>query len=61
MKRLTIYTYAIRLKPGEDLKESIEKVVKEKSIKAGWIATCVGSTPLEELQIKDLSARQAEK
>ena len=35
--------YAFRLKPGEDLKQAIEKLVKEKNIKAGWISTCVGS------------------
>ncbi|MBC7874143.1 MAG: DNA-binding protein [Ferruginibacter sp.] len=36
-------TYAFRLKPGEDLKEGIEKLVKEKSIKAGWVASTAGS------------------
>lgn len=36
-------TYAFRLKPGEDLKLGIDKIVKEKNIKAGWVATCVGS------------------
>ncbi|HEV7454414.1 MAG TPA: PPC domain-containing DNA-binding protein [Candidatus Saccharimonadales bacterium] len=30
-----------RLKPGNDLKESIEKVVNEQAIKAGFIVTCV--------------------
>lgn len=35
--------YAFRLKPGEDLRKSIEVFVKEKSITAGWISTCVGS------------------
>lgn len=35
--------YAFRLKPGQDLKQEIEKLVKEKNIKAGWISTCVGS------------------
>ena len=35
--------YAFRLKPGEDLKQSILQIVKEKDIKAGWISTCVGS------------------
>jgi len=35
--------HAIRLKPGEDLKAGIEKLVKEKNIEAGWISTCVGS------------------
>lgn len=38
-----IATYAFRLKPGEDLKEGIEKLAKEKNIRAGWVATCVGS------------------
>ena len=38
-----VTTYAFRLKPGEDLKEAIEKEVKEKGIKAGWVATCAGS------------------
>lgn len=36
-------TYAIRLKPGEDLKLELEKLVKEKNIEAGWISTGVGS------------------
>ena len=43
MKQETISTYVVRLKPGEDLKEGIEKLVKEKKIQAGWVATCVGS------------------
>ena len=37
--------YAFRLKPGEDRKEIIEKMIKERAIKAGWVATCVGSLP----------------
>jgi len=35
--------YAFRLKPGEDLRRSIEAIVKENNIEAGWINTCVGS------------------
>jgi len=38
-----IVSYAFRLKPGEDLKLSIQKLVNEKQVKAGWIATGVGS------------------
>ncbi len=38
-----INTAAFRLKPGEDLRTGIEKIVKEKSINAGWVATCSGS------------------
>jgi uncharacterized protein len=35
--------YALRLKPGEDLRKGIDVIVKEKNITAGWINTCVGS------------------
>lgn len=35
--------YAFRLKPGEDLRQGIDAIVKEKNITAGWINTCVGS------------------
>lgn len=38
-----ITTIAFRLKPGEDLKEGIEKIAKEKQLTAGWITTAVGS------------------
>lgn len=38
-----ITTYAFRLKPGQDLKTEIQKLVNEKQIKAGWISTGVGS------------------
>jgi predicted DNA-binding protein with PD1-like motif len=33
---------AFRLLPGEDLKSSIEKVIREKNVKAGFIVSCVG-------------------
>lgn len=36
-------SHAFRLKPGQDLKQSIDSFVKTKDIRAGWIATCVGS------------------
>ena len=35
--------HAFRLKPGEDLKTAIENFAKAAKVKAGWIATCVGS------------------
>ncbi len=35
--------HAFRLKPGQDLKKSIQKLADELQIKAGWISTCVGS------------------
>lgn len=43
MKQTDPQYFAFRLKPGEDLQAGIEKVVKEKNISAGWVATCVGS------------------
>ena len=36
-------SHAIRLKPGQDLNKSIQQYVADRQIKAGWIATCVGS------------------
>lgn len=38
-----ITAYAFRLKPGQDLKTEIQKLVTDKQINAGWISTCVGS------------------
>ncbi len=35
-------TISFRLKPGKDLKRSIEEVVKKNDINAGFIITCVG-------------------
>lgn len=43
MNEQNTLVYAFRLKPGEDLKGGIEKIIKDKAIKAGWVATCVGS------------------
>lgn len=43
MNNVNNHVYAFRLKPGEDLKEGIEKIVQEKAIRAGWIASCAGS------------------
>ena len=35
--------YAIRLKPGEDLKQSIQKFAVENNLQASVVVTCVGS------------------
>jgi len=48
MNNLT--AHAFRLKPGEDLKAGIQKLVNDKQIKGGWISTCVGS--LTDYQIR---------
>lgn len=36
-------TYALRLLPGQDLKQELVKFTNEKKIRAGFIMTCVGS------------------
>jgi len=41
--KLMTKTYALRLKPGQDLKKAILAFVETNSIEAGWILTCVGS------------------
>ena len=38
-----LVAHAFRLKPGQDLKTSIQELVNEKQIKAGWISTGMGS------------------
>lgn len=38
-----VKTHAFRLKPGQDLKQSIQKFVTDNHIAAGWISTGVGS------------------
>ena len=35
--------HAIRLKPGEDLRSSIQKYVEDNRIHAGWMISCAGS------------------
>lgn len=35
--------YAFRLKPGQDLRQSLIQFANEKQLKAGFILTCVGS------------------
>jgi uncharacterized protein len=43
MQNDEVKIHAFRLKPGEDLKTSIETYVREHKIEAGWMMTCVGS------------------
>ena len=38
-----ITSQAIRLKPGDDVREKIENYVIQNKINAGWLVTCAGS------------------
>jgi len=44
-------SYAFRLIPGQDLKQEIQQLVDKNQIKAGWIATCVGSLTQYSLRL----------
>ncbi len=50
-------SYAFRLLPDDDLRISIQRFVTEKNIKAGWIASCVGS--LNEYSIRFANEHEA--
>ncbi len=45
-----LQTHAFRLKPGSDLKKSIQSFVSDHKITAGWLSTCAGS--LTDYQIR---------
>jgi len=49
-------TYAFRLRPGQDLREEIDKFVKQKNMKAGAILTCVGN--LQKAVLRMASAKE---
>ncbi len=36
-------TLAVRLTPGTDLNEALERLTRERSLRAGFVLTCVGS------------------
>jgi hypothetical protein len=48
-------TIIFRLKPGADLKTSIEDIIKKSAIKAGFIITCVGG--LEQATVRMAGAK----
>jgi uncharacterized protein len=51
--------HVIRLKPGEDLKQSIQHFVNQNHIGAGWLVTCAGS--LTDYTIRFANQRGATK
>ncbi len=49
----TMKVFALRLKPGEDLRRQIEALVKEKKIQAGFVMTTVGSLREASIRLAD--------
>lgn len=50
-----IQPHAFRLRPGDDLRNGIEAVVKEKNIRAGCVVTAVGSLTEYSLRLANQS------
>ena len=44
-------TYAIRLRPGADLKPELVRITREYQLQAGFILTCVGSLQVAALRL----------
>jgi len=49
----TMRLFALRLKPGQDLRSQIETFAKEKQIQAGFVITTVGSLSSASLRLAD--------
>jgi predicted DNA-binding protein with PD1-like motif len=47
----TLKTYALRLRPGDDLRQSLAAFVKAHDIRAGAMVTCVGSLTVATLRL----------
>lgn len=54
----TIKTYALRLKPGSDLRRSIQSFVDKKKLAAAWVVTCAGS--LTDYKIRFANQQKAD-
>ncbi len=50
-------SYALRLKPGDDLKQKLTEFIISQNIEAGYIVTCVGS--LQELSLRFANQEQS--
>jgi uncharacterized protein len=48
-------TYALRLRPGQDLRQELEKFAKEQKLQAGLIVTAVGSLTKAGIRLADQS------
>ena len=52
----TMRVFALRLKPGQDLRQQIEAFVKAKHLRAGFIITTVGSLRHAAIRLADQSS-----
>ncbi len=53
---MTMKVFALRLRPGQDLRQQIEAFTKQKHIRAGFIITTVGSLRRAAIRLADQSS-----
>jgi len=51
-------TYAIRFKPGQDLKVELDNFVQENNINAGFIITCAGSLKRAVIRVNNADGEE---
>jgi uncharacterized protein len=49
----TTSTYAVRLKPGDDLRRKLEEFVALHKLRAAYVATCAGSVQVAQIRFAD--------
>jgi len=56
----TIKAYAIRLKPGEDLRKSLQSFADKNQLTAAWVVTCAGSLTHYNIRFANQQAGSAD-
>ena len=52
---MSLKTHVLRLKPGEDLKKSLQEYINVRKIKAAWMVTCAGSLTTYKIRFANQS------
>jgi predicted DNA-binding protein with PD1-like motif len=50
----------VRLNPGEDLKQSLQRLVRSEGLTAAWVMTCVGSLRRITLRLAEIHTADGE-
>src|SRR5688500_12702889 len=50
----------VRLNPGEDLKQSLQRLVGREALTAAWVMTCVGSLRRITLRLDEIHTAEGE-
>lgn len=55
-----ITTHAIRLKPGDDVREKLESYILQNKIGAAWLVTCAGSLTTYNIRLANMEKGSVE-